>query len=164
MKKIRASWIVSLILSIVFLIIGASFHSYRSNPSTQEQYNLGVTMGILMISLFAIFFVSFIVLLIVDRHYKETHSPVENEHINDETLMFLKNIILSEMHLTAPITKKDVHHIVTYTKSHYGHNLIGNSKEPLDEFKSLYYLGQDLINNINKENLNYINAFLIKSH
>ena len=37
------------IIAVVSLAIGASFHGYRMHPENVVKYNIGVTMGIVMI-------------------------------------------------------------------------------------------------------------------
>ena len=47
------------------LFAGAFFHGYRINPENTEKYNIGVTMGIVMAVLFALFLLTGIILLIL---------------------------------------------------------------------------------------------------
>lgn len=70
MKKIRICYITSFIVSLIALIIGASFHGYRIHPENVENYNLGVTMGISMISVFGIFLLIGIFLLYIYKKKK----------------------------------------------------------------------------------------------
>ena len=65
--KIKTCYIISFIISLISLIIGASFHEYRIHPENVEKYNLGVTMGIIMISIFIVFIIIGIILLIIYR-------------------------------------------------------------------------------------------------
>lgn len=58
---------ISFGLAAVSLIISASFHGYRIHPENAAEYNLGVTMGIVMISAFAVFLAVGIVLLIIRK-------------------------------------------------------------------------------------------------
>ena len=51
----------------ISLVIGASFHGYRMHPEDVAKYNIGVTMGIVMISLFAISFIVAIIFTILAR-------------------------------------------------------------------------------------------------
>lgn len=53
---------ISFGLAALSLIIGASFHGYRVHPENTENYDIGVTMGIAMISAFVIFLLAGIVL------------------------------------------------------------------------------------------------------
>lgn len=69
-KTVKILIILSFLLSIISLIIGASFHDFRMHPDNVENYNLGVLMGILMISLFVVFVVIGIGLLIYKRKKK----------------------------------------------------------------------------------------------
>ena len=52
-------------LAFISLVIGASFHDLRMHPENADNYNLGVNMGILMISLFALFLVAGLILLFI---------------------------------------------------------------------------------------------------
>lgn len=70
MKKIKTCSVVSFAISIVALVVGASFHGYRSHPENVSNYNLGVTMGIAMISVFAVFLIIGLILLIISRKKK----------------------------------------------------------------------------------------------
>jgi len=58
---------ISYVVSIISLIIGASFHGYRMHPENVEKYNLGVTMGIVMISIFIVSLILGIVLTVINR-------------------------------------------------------------------------------------------------
>jgi len=51
-KKIMSR--VFYIIAVVSLVIGASFHGFRMHPEDVTKYNIGVTMGIVMISIFVI--------------------------------------------------------------------------------------------------------------
>ena len=55
------------IIAGVSLVIGASFHGYRMHPEDVAKYNIGVTMGIVMISIFAISFIVAIIFTILTR-------------------------------------------------------------------------------------------------
>ena len=55
------------IIAAVSLVIGASFHGYRMHPEDVAKYNIGVTMGIVMISIFAISFIVAIIFTILTR-------------------------------------------------------------------------------------------------
>lgn len=55
-------WCFPLVLSIIALVIGASFHEYRIHPENIENYNIGVTMGISMASVAGISFIIFIIM------------------------------------------------------------------------------------------------------
>jgi hypothetical protein len=162
MNKYRFGWIISLILSFIFLVIGASFHNFRAHPSNEFEYNLGVNMGIIMISLTIICLISFIVLLIWDRHNKNVNIDViKPNHISDESIKFLQVIVLNEMHLHTPITNRDKKAIIKYCKQHYGDNLINNGEVNKND-NSLYTLGQEIIKGLNNEDIDYINAKLAK--
>ena len=54
-------------IAFVALAVGASFHGYRIHPEQEETYQLGVTMGITMISVFAVFFLAGIVCRILTK-------------------------------------------------------------------------------------------------
>ena len=64
-KKILS--IIFYIIAAVALAIGASFHGFRMHPENEANYNLGVTMGIVMISIFAVSLVVGIVLTVLSR-------------------------------------------------------------------------------------------------
>lgn len=49
--KRKKIWIIPLIVSILSLTIGASFHGYRLHPENAQNYNIGVAMGITMASI-----------------------------------------------------------------------------------------------------------------
>ena len=49
--KLKKIGIIALIVSILSLIIGASFHGYRMHPEDVQTYNIGVAMGIAMASI-----------------------------------------------------------------------------------------------------------------
>lgn len=66
MKRIlKITSVLSYILAAAALAVGASFHGCRMNTENIEIYNLGVTMGIVMIVIFSVFLVSGIVLTVV---------------------------------------------------------------------------------------------------
>lgn len=60
-------YIASFAISLVALIIGASFHGYRMHPEQVEKYELGVNMGISMITVFALFLLIGIILIVIDK-------------------------------------------------------------------------------------------------
>lgn len=62
--------IIPLIVSILSLVIGASFHGYRMHPENIQNYNIGVTMGISMASIAGISFVTLIILLLFYKKRK----------------------------------------------------------------------------------------------
>ena len=64
-KKILSR--VFYIIAVVALVTGASFHGYRMHPEDAAKYNIGVTMGIVMISIFAVSLIVGIVLTILAR-------------------------------------------------------------------------------------------------
>ncbi len=70
MKKIKICSIVSFLISLVALVVGACFHGYRIHPENIDKYNLGVQMGISMLSIFALFLLLGIILLIIYRKNK----------------------------------------------------------------------------------------------
>lgn len=55
------------VISGVALIVGAAFHGYRMHPENVETYKIGVTMGIVMISIFAVSLIVGIILTILSR-------------------------------------------------------------------------------------------------
>lgn len=54
-------------ISVIALVIGAAFHGYRMHPESAENYKIGVTMGIVMISICAVSLVGGIVTSVVGR-------------------------------------------------------------------------------------------------
>lgn len=62
---------ISYIISAISLIVGASFHGYRMHPEDLEKYNLGVTMGIIMMSAFVFFLLVGIILAIIQRKNRD---------------------------------------------------------------------------------------------
>ena len=56
---------ISYIAALISFIIGGAFHGYRMQPENIEKYNLGVTMGIVMMSLFVVFLIMGIVFTIL---------------------------------------------------------------------------------------------------
>ena len=68
--KQKRIWIIPLIVSILSLVIGASFHGYRLHPENAQTYNLGVAMGISMASIAGISFVIFIIMLLIYKKRK----------------------------------------------------------------------------------------------
>ena len=61
---------IPLIISIIALVVGASFHGFRIHPENVENYNLGVVMGITMASIAGISFIAFVILLVIDKRRK----------------------------------------------------------------------------------------------
>lgn len=70
MRKTEKTGVALWLLAIICLVIGASFHGYRIHPENDEKYNIGVTMGITMLSAFVVFLLTGIVAFIVDRKRK----------------------------------------------------------------------------------------------
>ncbi|MFA6755044.1 MAG: hypothetical protein WCR97_00855 [Bacilli bacterium] len=56
---------IGFVLSFISLVIGASFHDFRMHPENVDNYNLGVNMGVSMISIFVIFLLLGIVLVVI---------------------------------------------------------------------------------------------------
>jgi len=71
MSKKRMSR-VFYIIAALSLLIGAAFHGFRMHPENATKYNLGVTMGIVMISIFAISLIAGIILTIRTRKEGKT--------------------------------------------------------------------------------------------
>lgn len=67
MKRLKLLSNIFLIISVVSLAVGTSFHGYRIHPEHAETYNLGVTMGIAMIIAFAVFLCAGIVCRIIAK-------------------------------------------------------------------------------------------------
>lgn len=70
MNKKKIS-IILYIIAVLSLVIGASFHGYRIHPEDVTKYNIGVTMGIVMISLFVVSLLAGIILTILARRGKK---------------------------------------------------------------------------------------------
>jgi len=62
------------IIAIVSLLIGASFHGFRMHPEDVAKYNLGVTMGIVMISIFVASLLVAVILTINHAHSRKDPS------------------------------------------------------------------------------------------
>lgn len=67
-QVVKSTSIVCYVLALCALVIGASFHGYRIHPENVEHYNIGVMMGIIMITLFAVFLVAGIVLSVIYKN------------------------------------------------------------------------------------------------
>ena len=67
MRKLKKIWIILFVMAGLSLVTGASFHGFRMHPEDASLYNLGVTMGIVMITLFAFFLLAGIIVMIVDK-------------------------------------------------------------------------------------------------
>jgi hypothetical protein len=63
-SKHIAPLIAALIICLISLAVGASFHGLRMHPENAEAYSRGCTMGIIMASVAAVAFVTFIVLFV----------------------------------------------------------------------------------------------------
>lgn len=68
--KRKKIWIIPLIVSILSLVIGASFHGYRLHPENVQNYNISVIMGISMVSIAGISFVTFVIMLLIYKKRK----------------------------------------------------------------------------------------------
>ena len=68
--KLKKIGIIALIVSILSLIIGASFHGYRMHPEDVQTYNIGVAMGIAIASIAGISFVIFLIVLLIYKKRK----------------------------------------------------------------------------------------------
>jgi len=55
------------IIAVVALVTGAAFHGYRMHPEDTTKYNIGVTMGIVMISIFVVSLIVGIALTILAK-------------------------------------------------------------------------------------------------
>jgi uncharacterized membrane protein len=64
---LKLAWIIAFSLSLVCLIIGASFHGLRLDPSNEANYALGVNMGISMLSCFGFFLLVGFIFLFIDK-------------------------------------------------------------------------------------------------
>ena len=64
LKKYRVS---ALIIGIISLVVGASFHGLRMHPENASAYHLGCTMGIIMAVIAVVTLVTFAALLIISK-------------------------------------------------------------------------------------------------
>ena len=64
--KLKKIGIIALIVSILSLIIGASFHGYRMHPEDVQTSNIGVAMA----SIAGISFVIFLIVLLICKKRK----------------------------------------------------------------------------------------------
>ena len=65
--KFCLSAIICFAFAAASLIIGASYHDYRMHPENAANYNLGVSMGIIMIIAFGVFLLTGIVILVLGK-------------------------------------------------------------------------------------------------
>ena len=65
--KHKWPWITSLVICLISLVVGASFHGLRMHPENVVEYGLGCTMGIIMAVIAGLAFVAFIFLLVIYR-------------------------------------------------------------------------------------------------
>lgn len=70
MEKLKICYRIFFSISLLSLIIGASFHGYRIHPENIENYNIGTTMGMVMIILFTIFLILGIIMRVVYKKHK----------------------------------------------------------------------------------------------
>lgn len=68
--KYKILWRFPLVICIIALVIGASFHGYRIHPENIGNYNIGVTMGISMASVAGISFIVFIIMYVAYKKRK----------------------------------------------------------------------------------------------
>lgn len=61
------TWFIPLAVSILTLVVGASFHGYRIHPENVHKFHIGVAMGITMASIAAVSFVTCVILYLKDR-------------------------------------------------------------------------------------------------
>ena len=64
LKKCRVS---ALIIGIISLVVGASFHGLRMHPENASAYRLGCTMGIILAVIAVVTLVTFAALLIISK-------------------------------------------------------------------------------------------------
>ena len=64
LKKCRVS---ALIIGIISLVVGASFHGLRMHPENASAYHLGCTMGIILAVIAVVTLVTFAALLIISK-------------------------------------------------------------------------------------------------
>ena len=65
--KSKWPWITAIIVCVVSLAAGASFHGLRMHPENAAGYQLGCTMGIVMASIAGAALIAFIVLFVLYR-------------------------------------------------------------------------------------------------
>lgn len=65
--KRKWPWITALAVCGLSLVVGASFHWLRMHPENAAGYQLGCTMGIVMVSIACAALVTFIVLFVLYR-------------------------------------------------------------------------------------------------
>ncbi|MGN0637610.1 MAG: hypothetical protein ACI4J0_04500 [Huintestinicola sp.] len=66
-KKLKIFSRICFGIAVASLMIGASFHGYRIHPENAANYNIGVAMGIIMITAFAVFLLAGIILTIIGK-------------------------------------------------------------------------------------------------
>lgn len=64
-------WITALIITILSLAVGASFHGLRMHPENADSYKLGITMGTIMLAAASVSFAVFIVTLVIYKMKKK---------------------------------------------------------------------------------------------
>lgn len=77
--KSKVPWVVSLIICVTSLAVGASFHRLRMHPENVNAYRHGCTMGVVMASIAAIAFAAFIVLFVRYRKGNKKSGGTEND-------------------------------------------------------------------------------------
>lgn len=91
MKRLKLCYIFSFLLSVLFLIIGASFHGMRMHPENESSYHLGVTMGIIMISLFVGFLILGVIFILIYKRKIKINCKIKSE------IRIIPQITLSEI-------------------------------------------------------------------
>jgi len=79
MDKLKKYRILTLVIGVISLIVGASFHGLRTHPENASGYQLGCTMGIIMAMIAAVSFIAFAVLLFVGNRIKKRHATTETD-------------------------------------------------------------------------------------
>ena len=66
-KKLKIASIACFAGAVISLAVGASFHGLRMQPENPELFNLGVIMGISMLSLSTLCIAAGIILIVIKR-------------------------------------------------------------------------------------------------
>ena len=70
-KKYKIAAAACFVGSLISLTVGASFHGLRMQPENTELFNLGVTMGIVMLSLSTLCITVGIILIIYGKKHSK---------------------------------------------------------------------------------------------
>lgn len=70
--KRKAPWVISLIICIIALTVGVSFHGLRMHPENVDAYDFGCTIGSIMAVVAVVAFITYIVLFV--RYKKQRNN------------------------------------------------------------------------------------------